>query len=163
MRRNLTLGIVSSLAAIGILAATVVYSPFERQQPFTDLKIAVVGHDYRFYLRYPGEDRILHTIDDCFGTKNLYAPEGATITLQMTSLDFVYTVEIPELEVYEVAVPDLKFETQIVASQNGTYQLLGSQMCGYDHSDLIGEMIVQSDQDFVRTMSRLSQDPILHP
>lgn len=157
---------VSSLIVLVILLviAVVVLSIRRRLHrsdtlPITELDIEVVGHDYRLNFRYPGTDRVLHTEDDRQGRQDLYVPAGAVVRLHLNSLDYIYTVEIPAANVYDVAVPDLVFEVPFVLSQSGDYELLGSQMCGYDHPGLLGQVIVQSQSEFTRTMNRLAPAP----
>ncbi len=129
----------------------------------SELDAELTGHDYRFHFRYPGEDRLLDTKDDRFGIRNLYVPEDAIVQLRLNSRDFIYTIEIPEFDVYEVAVPDLSFDVRFVASPVGSHKLLGSQMCGYDHAELLGKLIVQPVAEFERTMQRLSTSPLTTP
>jgi heme/copper-type cytochrome/quinol oxidase subunit 2 len=120
------------------------------------LEAEVIGHDFRLYVRYPGRDQQLHTDDDRFGTRDLYVPGGSNVRLHLSSLDFIYLIEIPAVDVYEVAAPDLQFDVAFVAPVNGNHELLGSQMCGYDHASLLGKIRVQSADQFVRTMKDLS-------
>jgi heme/copper-type cytochrome/quinol oxidase subunit 2 len=130
-------------------------------EPIDAMDAELIGQEYRFYIRYPGDDLTLHTSDDRFGVRNLYVPEGAQIRLRMSSRDYIYTVEIPEMKVYEAAVPDLFFDVQFLAKPAGSHQLLGSQMCGYDHEELLGELIVQPAAEFRRTMQKLSNSPLI--
>ena len=146
--------VLLAVALIGLLSSSA-----DSSAPIDNLTGELVGQKYRFHFRYPGEDGALHTDDDRFGSRNLYVPEDAVIQLRLNSSDYIYTVEIPELDVYEVAVPDLTFDVQFVAKPVGSHDLLGSQMCGYDHSDLLGKLIVQSPSEFRRTMARLSKNP----
>ena len=132
-------------------------------ETINEMDAELTGHDYRFHFRYPGDDRLLDTKDDRFGIRDLYVPEHANVQLRLNSRDFIYTIEIPELDVYEVAVPDMSFDVRFVASPVGSHDLLGSQMCGYDHPELLGKLIVQPVADFRRTMQRLSKSPLTTP
>ena len=129
-------------------------------KPYEQILVEIVASDYRLYFRYPGYDHVIETNDDRFGMKHLYVPSGSLVRLRLNSCDFVYTAEIPRVDVYEIAAPDLVFEVDFSAPQPGTYDLLSSQMCGYDHPDLLGKMIVQSDRDFRSTMQSLSAIPL---
>jgi cytochrome c oxidase subunit 2 len=124
-----------------------------------ELDAEIVGNDYQLHVRYPGPDQRLHTPDDRFGTRDLHVPGGARVRVQLRSIDYVYLIEIPVVGIYEVAAPDLEFEFSFVAPQSGVHEFLGSEMCGYDHSGLLGKLRVQSSDEFVRTMKRLPQVP----
>ena len=131
----------------------------ESDQPIDSVKINVVGNDYLFRFQYPGQDQKIDTDDDRYGAKNLYVPENAVVLVRLDSHDFVYTLEIPELDLYEAVIPDFSFEKKFVAKSVGSHDLLGTQMCGYDHPDLIGKLIVQAPAEFRRTMKRLEKSP----
>lgn len=158
-------GILCFLSLGLILAAAVTSLAVKVQQDrlvdsLKELDAEVVGNDYRLYFRYSGDDRVLHTEDDRYGTRNFYVPAGAAVRLRLNSRDYIYLVEVPEVGVYEVAAPDLDFDARFVAPPDGEHDLLGSQMCGYDHPELLGKLIVQSPADFNKTMRRLSKTPL---
>ena len=125
--------------------------------PITAIDTELVGYNYLFGFRYPGHDQLLYTEDDRFGTRDLYVPQNAHVQLHLKSDDYIYTLEIPKLEVYELAAPDLTFDVRFVAPKAGVHELLGSQMCGYDHSELLGKLIVQPAAEYRRTMRNLPQ------
>lgn len=134
-------------------------SSIQSTDSIDEIRIEVVGNDYRLRFRYPGKDGLLHTDDDRFGSRNLVVPKGAQVHLTLLSLDYAYLIEIPKAGVYDVLVPELRFETTFAAPECGRFQLLGSQMCSYAHAELLGEMMVQSPADFRDSMKRLSADP----
>lgn len=140
-------GVVASAAALRSDRPTLTGSLF----------VKVVGTDYRWKYIYAGQDQRLGTSDDLVGSQNLIAPAGREVCLQISSDDFVYLLEIPEVDVYELAAPGLGFDVQFSSPPTGSYALLGSQMCGYDHPDLMGQMIIKSSRDFDRAMRELSR------
>ncbi len=151
--------ILRSLFAAACLTGVVAYASLRSDPPTLtgSLFVKVVGTDYRWKYIYAGEDQRLNTSDDLVGSQNLIAPAGREVCLQLTSDDFVYLLEIPEVDVYELAAPGLGFDVQFSSPPTGSYALLGSQMCGYDHPDLMGQMIVKSSRDFDRAMRELSK------
>ena len=64
---------------------------------FKELDVEVVGSDFSFHFRYPGDDRVFASEDDHFGSTNLYVPTAAVVRLSLQSQDYVYTFEIPEV------------------------------------------------------------------
>jgi heme/copper-type cytochrome/quinol oxidase subunit 2 len=129
-------------------------------EPIDEMSVRLVGHDYRFYFQYPGEDLVLGTEDDRYGSRYLHVPQDVLIHLQLDSRDYIYTIEIPELELYEVAVPDLSFEVAFTAKTAGDHELLGSQMCGYDHPELLGKLVVQPVDQFQQSLRQFSKSPL---
>ncbi|WP_419580917.1 hypothetical protein [Stieleria magnilauensis] len=150
------------LAGAGLIAVSVTIGValcLKRDEPIEHLDVQVVASNYRLYFHYPGADSKLGTADDRLGTRNFYAPANTEVRLSLTSRDFVYLVEIPEVGLYEVAAPELDFEARFETGESGVHSLLGSQMCGYDHSELIGEFVVQRTAEFKRLVRELSPAP----
>lgn len=159
-RRTLWLISIGLIFAVSLTFSVRRMSQVRLTDSLKELDAEVVGNDYHLYFRYPGEDQLLHTQDDRYGTRNLYVPVDATVRLRLNSRDYIYMLEIPEVGVYEIAAPDLDFDARFIAPHNGEHELLGSQMCGYDHPELLGKLIVQSPTEFEQTMKRLSRVPL---
>ncbi|WP_146406425.1 hypothetical protein [Allorhodopirellula heiligendammensis] len=147
-------------ASIALLVSFYLAWP-SKSKPYKDIEIEVVGSEFAFYFRYPGADRTLFTQDDRHGASTLFVPAGARVHLKLSSLDYLYTLEIPAREIYEMAAPDLILDSYLEASPPQELELLGSQMCGYDHSSLLGKLIVLSPSDFDRTMNTLSKQTLI--
>ena len=112
------------------------------------LVIEVTGDDYYWHLRYPGPDGVLHTEDDIRTVGDLHLPAGKTAEIKLTSADYLYLFALPELELSQVAVPDLSFSLVLKVDNERTYRLEGDQMCGFSHDSLMGSVFVQSKQEF---------------
>ncbi len=154
-----TFAVAAALIAAGV-AFSIGWRGLREEPALTHLDVKVVGLDYHLYFHYPGTDAVLGTSDDRLGSRNFFAPANASVDLNLTSRDFVYLVEIPEVGLYEVAAPGLEFKTRIETGDSGVHSLLGSQMCGYDHPELIGDFVVQRSADFRRTVRKLSPAPL---
>jgi cytochrome c oxidase subunit 2 len=148
----LVVGVVVGLALSSLVT--------DRVYEIENLVVGVTGRDYRYYFQYAGADRQLHSADDRHGVQNLHVPHGARVHLELTSDDYVYLLEIPELDIYEVLAPGLKFSVQFDPPSEGSYELLGSQMCGYDHEELLGKLIVESPSSFWHTVRALRSTPL---
>lgn len=144
---------------VGVFSNAIGLSAVDQVAPET-LHVKVIGSGYRWQYVYPGSDLVLDTEDDRYSSRMLFAPTDTKVQLHLCSEDYVYLLEIPKVGVYEIAAPDLKFEVGFATKKPGSYKLLGSQMCGYTHPDLMGDLTVQSYEDFVQTMKRLPTVPL---
>ena len=151
------LGLLVAGGVIGLAVSSLKKNPVDEIE---DLFVGVTGRDYRYHFQYAGDDLKLHSADDRHGVQNLHVPHGARVHLELTSDDYVYLIEIPELNIYEVLAPGLKFSIQFDTPSQGSYELLGSQMCGYDHEELLGKLIVESPSSFWRTVRALPSTPL---
>ena len=118
----------------------------------------MTGDDYRWQVRYPGRDRRLDTNDDVLDSRNLNVPEDTEVRVLLESLDYVYTLAVPELGLKEIVVPDMAFELRLPASEPGSFQLLGDHLCGYDHPELIGALVVRTQNDYERWLATAGEE-----
>ena len=129
----------------------------EEPAPSAPLLIEVTGDDFNWYHRYPGTDGELRTEDDVVAIRNVHVPVNTKTTLELHSKDYVYTFALPHLGLKEIAVPDMTFSLEFEEDTPGTYELRGDQLCGYSHPDLIGKLVVETQQDFVSWLENLKQ------
>ncbi len=114
----------------------------------------MTGHDFKWHLRYPGPDRKLDTSDDVLAERHLHLPAETDVQLELCSNDFVYSMYLPEYELVEMAFPGRPFVVEIATESPDTSRLLGSQMCGFTHEELLGNLVVQTPDDFRRWLQQ---------
>ncbi len=114
------------------------------------LTVEITGVDYNWHIRYPGEDGELGTPDDVWTLRHLHLPADTAIELKLLSRDFLYNFWLPDRKVYEIAVPDVPMGASFDSGQAREAELLGDQMCGFSHEDLIGELVIERAEDFER-------------
>ncbi len=114
----------------------------------------MTGHDFTWQLRYPGPDREFDTDDDVLAQQHLHLPAGTAVELDLRSDDFVYSLYLPEYELIEMAFPGRPLIVEITTYSAGTSKLRGSQMCGFTHKALLGDVVVQTPEDFRRWTQR---------
>ena len=112
------------------------------------LELRLTGSDFRWLIRYPGPDGQLDTADDLLARRHLNLPAGSRVTIDLRSDDYVYAFHLPDFDLIEAAIPDKPFRLEIDTGSPGTYELLGSQMCGFAHPELLGDLVVQLPDDF---------------
>jgi cytochrome c oxidase subunit 2 len=118
------------------------------------LRVRVTGHDFTWQLRYPGPDRSLDTPDDFLTQRHLHLPMETDIELELRSDDFVYSLYLPDYELVEMAFPGRPFLLEFSTGSVGTSRLLGSQMCGYTHDELLGDIVVSGPADYRQAINR---------
>ncbi len=130
-------------------------TPSDAQAPNEPLRIRVTAQDFQWHLLYPGADGRLDTPDDFLTRRHLHLPTDTEIQIELCSDDFVYTLYLPDYELVEMAFPGRPYLMQISTGSAGTSGFLGSQMCGFTHEDLLGELVVMNPTDFRRWMQTL--------
>ena len=102
----------------------------------------VTGADFGWRIRYAGEDGRLDTADDVVGVRHLHFPPKTRVSIDLRSEDYAYSFHLPEFDVVEVAVPGSPYVLSLETDLPGDSRLLGNQMCGFTHPELIGRVIV---------------------
>lgn len=117
------------------------------------LRIEVTGDDFEWYVRYAGLDETFGTQDDFFSKRNITLIAGRETTIELRSVDYLYSFALPHMRLKEIAVPDMAFSLQFCPNETGAFTLKGDQLCGYQHPRLIGKAYVLSPADFGRWLS----------
>jgi heme/copper-type cytochrome/quinol oxidase subunit 2 len=112
--------------------------------------IEITGNEKRWFVRYPGPDGVLFTGDDVHDRRNVHVPSATSVTLILKSRDFVYTLSLPRSEQKQIAVPTLEFSLDCFEQTAGRFPLIGDQLCGDEHPELVGELIVEPRDRFCR-------------
>src|SRR6202050_2410743 len=111
-----------------------IYSP-----PPNAMNIYVVGKQWMWKAEHPGGQ---HEIN------SLHIPINQPIQVTLISQDVFHSFSIPAFRVKREAIPGRYTTVWFEATQVGTYHLFCTQYCGTDHSEMIGEVIVMSPDDF---------------
>ena len=127
--------------------------------PNTRLLIALTGDDYYWNIRYAGPDQRLFTADDITGLRDLYLPEETKIHLQLHSLDYIYTFAVDELDLNQIAVPEMEFTLDFQSGKTDTFAIRSQQLCGFGHESLKRRIFVEPGPSFA---NRLQQMRILN-
>ncbi len=116
--------------------------------PAGPLRIALNGQDYAWEIAYRdiAGARRKQLQPPWDGTLKL--PAESEIEVTLTSGDYLYMFELPRFNVRETAVPGLEFRFRFRTGPPGRWKLLGNQMCGYLHPDLLGTVQVMEPEAF---------------
>ena len=80
--------------------------------------------------------------------ENLHVPAGEPVRLIMTSQDVIHGLWIPALRVKQDVVPGRYSTLWFQADNPGSYNLLCTQYCGDDHSQMLASLVVHPRKDY---------------
>ena len=120
------------------------------------LTVRITGQEFEWHVLYPGADGALDTSDDIRDKRHLHLPANTPITIDFRSNDYVYSLYFPHVDLLEITVPQQLFTMEFVTESPGKFDLLGTQMCGYTHPNLIGNLVVHAPDDFDAWLKRRS-------
>ena len=108
-------------------------------------EILVTGKKWVWAFEYP---------DGIGVTKTLHVEVGKPVKLVMTSEDVLHSFFIPGLRIKQDVVPGRYVNLSFVPEKVGRLQVFCAEYCGKSHSDMLGEIIVESHEQYVYYMTK---------
>jgi len=123
------------------------WSPTILDGPIT---VEATGHKFFWRFRFPGPDAQFDTGDDVRVENEVHLPLGRDIVLLITSDDFIYTMAIPQLELRQIAIPELTYALNFHTTNAGSFDVIADSLCRvrYFHDEYMGRIVVQSESAF---------------
>jgi cytochrome c oxidase subunit 2 len=103
------------------------------------MNIYVVGKQWMWKVEHPGGQHEINA---------LHVPTGRPIQLTLISQDVFHSFSIPAFRVKREAIPGRYTTVWFEATTPGTYHLFCTQYCGTNHSQMIGDVVVMTPDDF---------------
>src|ERR1035437_4915045 len=128
------LGLFLMMFVWGALIYFRVFTP-----PANAMNIYVVGKQWMWKAEHPGGQ---HEIN------SLHVPTGQPVQLTLISQDVFHSFSIPAFRVKREAIPGRYTTVWFEATVPGTYHLFCTQYCGTNHSQMIGDIVVLTPEDF---------------
>jgi len=128
------LGLFLVMFVWGALIYFRVYTP-----PANAMNIYVVGKQWMWKVEHPGGQ---HEIN------SLHVPVNQPVQLTLISQDVFHSFSIPAFRVKREAIPGRYTSVWFEATETGTYHLFCTQYCGTNHSQMIGEVVVMTPDDY---------------
>src|SRR5579864_4035414 len=111
-----------------------IYTP-----PANAMNIYVVGKQWMWKAEHPGGQHEINA---------LHVPTGRPIQLTMISQDVFHSFSIPDFRVKREVIPGRYTTVWFNATEPGTYHLFCTQYCGTNHSQMIGQIVVLTPDDY---------------
>jgi len=133
------LGIFLVIFVWGALLYFRIYTP-----PANAMNIYVVGKQWMWKIEHPGGQHEINA---------LHIPTGQPIQLTIISQDVFHSFSIPAFRVKREAIPGRYTSAWFEATTPGTYHLFCTQYCGTNHSQMIGEVVVMTPDDYKKWLA----------
>ena len=133
------LGLFLIMFVWGALLYFRIYTP-----PANAMNIYVVGKQWMWKAEHPGGQ---HEIN------SLHMPTGQPVQLTLISQDVFHSFSIPAFRVKREAIPGRYTTVWFEATTPGTYHLFCTQYCGTNHSQMIGDVVVMTPDDFKKWLA----------
>lgn len=159
-----TVGVVAMLAP-GLIVWGKFVSP-----PENAAIVEVIGQQWQWSFRFPGEDGQLGTTDsrkisfdnpfgmneeDPYGQDDIliegnevHIPIGLPIKFLLRSKDVLHNFTVPQFRVKMDLVPGMVTWQWLTPTRNGTFEILCEELCGIGHHTMRGKVVVEEEEKF---------------
>jgi len=141
----------------------------EQRIPKPDIEIEVLGKQFNWMFRYPGEDGVLgkqspkfRTVDNPFGLdandpnavddiimeNEFHLPINKNILVRLSSVDVLHSFFLPNFRVKQDALPGNWMKVWFNGIKAGKYELACAELCGASHYNMRGVLFMHAQQDY---------------
>ena len=115
-----------------------------------DVTVNVTGMQYAWIFRYP---------DSGITDGELHVPIGQDVQLRIEAQDVIHSFWVPQFRLKQDAIPGETTELRFVATKEGTYPVVCTELCGAYHGAMRTQVIVHSAEDYAAWVeSRIAQE-----
>ena len=107
-------------------------------------EVDVIGRQWMWDIRHPDGRREL---------AELHVPVNEAIVLHLSSEDVIHSFAVPAFRVKQDVVPGKTVTAWFEATKVGRYPIYCDQYCGTKHSEMGGQVIVQTPQDYAKWLA----------
>jgi cytochrome c oxidase subunit 2 len=122
------------------------------------VKVEVMPQQWAWNVRYAGPDGIFNTADDIVTLNELRVPVGHPVMVNLKAKDVIHSFYIPNFRLKHDANQGYVTRTWFTALKEGTFEIACSQMCGWAHYKMRGELTVMAEKDFQKWMKDAEGD-----
>jgi cytochrome c oxidase subunit 2 len=106
------------------------------------LRVEVLGQQWAWNFRLPGEDEEFGTADDIVTINHLHVPEGRPVVIHGSSKDVIHSLFIPDMRIKRDVNPGAINKVWFQAQRPGDYEILCAELCGFAHYQMHGTLTV---------------------
>lgn len=128
----------------------VVLDDIEAREP-DRLTVNVFSQQYGWNFTYPEEGK--------HSSAALHVPVGRQVEFKMHALDVIHSFWVPEWRIKKDNVPGIVTRAAVTPTEEGTYQLICAELCGYGHATMRATVVVESEEDFESWLDEQSGIP----
>jgi cytochrome c oxidase subunit 2 len=121
------------------------------------LKVQVFSQQFAWSFGYPGKG-------EAWSEGELHVPLDRQVHFKMHALDVIHSFWVPEWRIKKDNVPGITTTAIVTPDKPSTYQLICTELCGFGHSTMRAEVVVEPPAEFrkwVEGLDRKIPDPYL--
>jgi cytochrome c oxidase subunit 2 len=105
------------------------------------LKVQVYAQQFAWSFGYPGKG-------NAWSEGELHVPLGRQVQFKMHAQDVIHSFWVPEWRIKKDNVPGITTTAIVTPDKVGTYQLVCTELCGFGHTTMRANVVVQPPAEF---------------
>jgi cytochrome c oxidase subunit 2 len=146
--------LVIAFTQMGAWARVKYASHFPNAEPIAEVYAS--QFDWRF--RYPGDDGKFGTMDDVENPFEFVVPVNEPVMFHLRSRDVIHSFFVPYMRLKQDAVPGMTIPVWFEATQEGSYDLVCAELCGWGHYKMAGRVRVVSKPAFEEWLKKAKKE-----
>ena len=118
--------------------------------PPSDVEVKVTAKQFNWNFTYPDPAGKFDTDKNVTLENELHVPVGKKVRLTLASEDVIHSFWAPNLRLKQDVVPGRKIIAWFEATRPGRYEIACSELCGFGHYSMRGEVIVHNPDDYAK-------------
>lgn len=94
--------------------------------------------------------------DDLVTINQVHLPVGRNVIVELSSKDVIHSFGVPQLRVKQDAIPGMSIPLWFTPTEEGSFEIVCSQLCGLGHYRMRGVVNVHSQEQFDTVLGELS-------
>jgi cytochrome c oxidase subunit 2 len=136
---------------------------FAKQFPDGEYSIAdpiaeVWASQFDWRMRYPGKDGLLGTVDDLENAFEFVVPVDQDVVFHLRSRDVIHSFFVPQFRLKQDALPGHTIPVWFNCTEQGVYDLVCAELCGWGHYKMAGRVRVVSAEEYEQWLADLEAD-----
>jgi cytochrome c oxidase subunit 2 len=129
-------------------AGASVWERVKGESPRSDFVVRITAKQFNWNFTYPGPDGKFGTADDITTENDLHVPVGEVVRFELQSGDVIHSFFVPSLRLKQDVVPGRTIRGWFEATERGSYEIACSELCGFGHYSMHGNVIVQTRVEY---------------
>jgi cytochrome c oxidase subunit 2 len=148
-------------------AATLLFIAIYQMNAWADVKMhkpdmpytaEVTARQFEWRIRYPGADGELGTDDDLHLVNDLHLPHDEMVMIRLESADVLHDFFLPHMRIKQDAVPGMQIPVWFRAKEQGTFDIVCAELCGWGHYKMKGRLTIESRSDYEAWLKKLTEE-----
>ena len=124
------------------------------------VRIEVMAQQWAWNVRYAGPDGKFNTADDVVTLNDMRIPVGRPVMINLKSKDVIHSFYVPNFRIKHDANPGYVTRIWFEAKESGKFEIACSQMCGWAHYKMRGDLSVLPQKDYEAWLKDAEADAV---